>query len=113
MPVNISLDKETIDDWIKNVREESREYGLILFTTLYWYLEEHSCVLIERNRYWFSRAVIKIEELWRIVEKERVEGYEHRAVKKKISVTMNTDLSNSYVIKNMPLQNSICLVKLE
>jgi hypothetical protein len=113
MPVDVSLDKETIDVWIQTLREDSREDGLILFNTLYWYLEEYSCVLIERNRHWFSSAVPKIEDLWRIVEKERVEGYEHRAVKKKISVSLNTDLSNSYVIKNMPLQNSICLVKLE
>ena len=76
-------------------------------------LDEYSCVLIQRNRQWFSNAVPKIEEIWRIIEKERIEGYEHRAVKKKISITMNTDLSNSYVIKNMPLQNSICLVKLD
>jgi hypothetical protein len=57
--------------------------------------------------------VPKIEELWRIIERERIEGYEHRMVKKKVSVSMGTDLSNSYVINNMPLQNSICLVKLE
>jgi hypothetical protein len=113
MPVDVSLDKETIDEWTKSVREECRAENLVLFNTLYWYLQEYSCVLIQRNRFWFQSAVPKIEELWRIIEKERVEGYEHRTVKKKISVSMGTDLSNSYVINNMPLQNSICLVKLE
>jgi len=114
MPVEGIVDQETIDDWILTQRNESKNEGLVLFNTIYWYLEEYSCVLIERNREWFQAAVPKIEELWSIIEKERVEGYEHRSSKKKISVTMNTsDLSNSYVIKNMPLQNSICLVKLE
>jgi putative phage-type endonuclease len=113
MPVDVSLDKETIDEWTKSVRDECRSENLVLFNTLYWYLEEYSCVLIQRNRFWFQSAVQKIEQLWRIIEKERVEGYEHRTAKKKISVSMGTDLSNSYVINNMPLQNSICLVKLE
>ena len=113
MPVDVSLDKETIDEWIKNVREECRSENLVLFNTLYWYLAEYSCVLIQRNRFWFESAVPKIEELWRTIERERIEGYDHRMVKKKVSVSISTDLSNSYVINNMPLQNSICLVKLE
>jgi putative phage-type endonuclease len=113
MPLDVPLDKETIDEWIKGMREECRETGLVLFNTIFWYLNEYSCVLIERNCQWFESAVPKIEEIWRIIEKERIEGYEHRAAKKKISITMNTDLSNSYMIKNMPVQNSICLIKLE
>jgi len=114
MPIDISLDIENIQKWIQTTREDYRDEGLVLFNTLYWYLEEYSCVLIERNQIWFDNAVPKIEELWRIIEKERVEGYEHRAVRKRVSVTMCSDLSNnSYVINNMPLQNSICLVKLE
>jgi putative phage-type endonuclease len=113
MPVDVSLDKETIDEWVKSVRDECRSENLVLFNTIFWYLQEYSCVLIQRNRFWFQSAVGKIEELWRIIEKERIEGYEHRMVKKKVSVSMSTDLSNSYVINNMPLQNSICLVKLE
>jgi putative phage-type endonuclease len=113
MPMNISLDKESIQEWIQTMRDVCRDEGLLLFNTLYWYLEEYSCVLIERNHAWFESAVPKIEELWRIIEKERVEGYEHRISKKKITVSMNTDVSNSYIINNMPKQNSICLVKLE
>jgi len=113
MPVDIPLDNDTIELWVSNMRNECKKDDLVLFTTIYWYLEEYSCILIQRNRSWFKAAVPKIEELWNIIEKERVDGYEHRANKKKISVSMNTDLSNSYFIKNMPLQNSICLVKLD
>jgi putative phage-type endonuclease len=113
MPMNVLIDKTSIQEWIQTMRDDCRDEGLVLFNTLYWYLEEYSCVLIERNRTWFESAVPKIEELWRIIEKERVQGYEHRISKKKITVSMNTDISNSYIINNMPKQNSICLVKLE
>jgi putative phage-type endonuclease len=113
MPIDVSLDKDTIETWITNTREQSKEEGYVLFNRIYWYLHEYSCVLIQRNHSWFKSAVTKIEDLWKIVVKERVEGYEHRAAKKKINVLMNSDLSNSYIIHNMPSQNSICLVKLE
>jgi hypothetical protein len=113
MPFSVALNKESIDEWTDMMRQQNRANGLVLFTTIYWYLEEYSCVLIQRNRRWFASAVSKIEEVWRIIEKERVEGFEHRNSKKKISIKMSTDLSNSYMIQNMPLQNSICLVKLD
>ena len=76
----------------------------MLFNTLYWYLDEFCCVLIKRNRLWFESALPKIKEIWNIILKERVEGYEHRASKKKLK----TDI----VVKNLPLTNHICLVKL-
>jgi len=113
MPLSVELTKESIDEWIDVMRETCRGEEIVLFNTIYWYLEEYSCVLIQRNRHWFASAVGKIEEVWRIIERERVEGYEHRSSKKKISVKMSVDLSSSYMIQNMPLQNSICLVKLE
>jgi hypothetical protein len=113
MPLSVELTKESIDEWIDVMRETCRGEEIVLFNTIYWYLEEYSCVLIQRNRHWFASAVGKIEEVWRTIERERVEGYEHRSSKKKISVKMSVDLSSSYMIQNMPLQNSICLVKLE
>jgi len=35
-----------------------------------------------RNKFWFENAIKKIEEVWNIVEKERISGYEHRIAKK-------------------------------
>jgi hypothetical protein len=118
MPLEISLtnNKEEIDRWISQTKEQNSEDQL-LFNTIYWYMDELSCVLIKRNPQWFESAVPKIKELWDIVLKERVEGYSHRAAKKKtkpeIVVQTNPDVTDTtHIIKNLPLSNHICLVKL-
>jgi putative phage-type endonuclease len=117
MPLDISLDKETAETWITGIRDEMKEDGFILFNRVYWYLEEHSCVLIQRNREWFDRAVPKIKSVWETIERERVEGYEHRASKKRSiklgQLAIHQDTSMNYVVENMPLSNSICLIKLD
>jgi putative phage-type endonuclease len=62
--------KQHIDDtWIKNI---------------YYYLHEYSCVLVLQNMSWFNYAKKILSDLWNIVLKERVTGYEHRAPKKRI-----------------------------
>jgi putative phage-type endonuclease len=82
MPLNVRLDKESIGQWISTIKQELKETH-ILFKCIYWYCEAYSCVLIKRNRHWFELALPKIQELWDIVEKERVTGYEHRKPKKR------------------------------
>jgi hypothetical protein len=118
MPLDLSLtnNKEEIDRWIAQTKEQYSE-DLLLFNTIYWYMDEFSCVLIKRNPQWFESAVPKIKELWDIVVKERVEGYSHRAAKKKtkleVVVQTNSDTTDTtHIIKNLPLSNHICLVKL-
>jgi hypothetical protein len=73
MPTNIMTDitREGIEKWIVEEREQAKSEGLVLFTRIYWYLEEFSCVLIERNREWFKSVVPKIEELWKRIEEQR------------------------------------------
>ena len=51
--------------------------------TIYWKLEQVSCVLVCRNRQWFKNNIISLQKIWSIVEIERVSGYEHRAPKRK------------------------------
>jgi hypothetical protein len=112
MPIEIEKDKDTIELWIKQQKELYKD-EYILFNTLYWYLDEFSCVLIKRNRLWFENALPKIKEAWNIILKERVEGYEHRASKKKIKTDVVVEIvNNDKHIKNLPLSNHICLVKL-
>ena len=115
MPLELEKDKKSIDKWIKNTKEYYKE-EYVLFNTIYWYLDEFSCVLIKRNKLWFECALPKIQELWNIILKERVDGYEHRASKKRIKteVVIETDINNSdkHIIRNLPLSNNICLVKL-
>lgn len=118
MPLNIIIDKENIDEWVYNTCEKCREEGLSLFSVVYWYLDCISCVLIQRNRQWFEAAIPVIKKTWDIIEIERKTGYIHRAPasllkQDKNKIIVNVDLSNSYLIRNMPVANSICLVKLD
>jgi putative phage-type endonuclease len=113
MPLEIILNQESVTEWVVKMKNEYREQGLVLFTTIYWYLEEFSCVLIQRNREWFKQAVTKIRDLWQIVERERVEGYEHRNAKKRIPTIEITSTSTSYVIQNMHITPLLCLIKLD
>ena len=59
------------------------EQGHTYFKTIYWKLEDISCVLVLRNKLWFQAAIPKINNLWEIIKKERVDGYEHRLPKPK------------------------------
>lgn len=116
MPIELGNEKEDVDEWIAATKAESRLEGLVLFSVLYWHLDEISCVLIPRNRAWFQAAVPKIVDIWNTIEKERVSGYEHRSAKKRGSdkiVVTGSDTSTSYTVNNLHLTNSICLVKLD
>jgi hypothetical protein len=37
---------------------------------------------VKRNREWFKNSVVQLEKIWKIIEEERITGYEHRAPKK-------------------------------
>lgn len=60
-----SLHKMT---WIKNI---------------YWKLEKLSCILVLRNQKWFQDNISQLGEVWKIIEKERITGCQHRAPNKK------------------------------
>lgn len=116
MPVDAPLDKDTIDEWTLYQKNTQKENGLVLLETQYWYLAEFSCVYIPRNKKWFTAIIPKIESIWKTIQTERVSGCDHRAPKKKLnknSVQVSNDgSSSSYMVQNMPLTNSVCLIKL-
>jgi len=117
MPVDVSCDKETIENWVQS--EKMNNPDLTLFKRNYWYLDEISCVLIQRNKYWFEAALPLMCDTWQTILKERTDGYEHRASKKRViknDVFIQVEKSDectSQTIKNLPLTNTICLVKLD
>jgi putative phage-type endonuclease len=113
MPIDTPIEKEVIDEWIKTQKELLKETHA-LFTLIYWYLDEYSCVSVKRNRKWFAAAVPKIQDAWNTIEKERVTGFEHRASKKKRNeIIVETNGDNGKIIKNMPISGGICLVKMD
>jgi putative phage-type endonuclease len=123
MPLDIDLSKESVNSWIQKTQLELRR-DWTLYETLYWYLEDYSCILVERNQLWFQMALPKIEQTWNIILKERVNGYEHRAPKKRTPTLGTTsmifnvvqqDKNGQPATKSIPLwnlTNSVCLVKL-
>ena len=116
MPVDAPTGKDDIQLW-KDTTVNENKGELVLFNTIYWYLDEFSCVLIQRNRQWFAAALPVIEDTWNTILKERVSGYEHRASKKRQPKTdiqvEKQDNDNSQIIRNLPASANICLVKLD
>ena len=98
----------------------------VLYETMYWYLDEVSCVLIERNSVWFSKTIPVITEAWQIVQKERIEGFEHRAPQKRKpkfeeSIIPSSSLEllekgsgSEHGVKNIQVVPvAVCLIKLD
>jgi hypothetical protein len=95
-PLFITYKKYVI--WSENLLAEQEELGNTYFKTIYWKLEEISCVLVLRNKLWFQKGLPKIINIWNIIKKERIHGFEHRLPKPKkpkqeIQDTQNTELN--------------------
>jgi len=82
MPIQPVLTREEIEAWIDQVKQDYNKTHII-YTTHYWYVDEFSCILVKRNKMWFAAVLPKILETWKLIENERIHGYEHRAPKKR------------------------------
>ena len=71
------------DKWEVEMFSKHERLGSIWVRTIYWYLDQYSCVLVRRNRLWFEEAVPVLEQLWETIEEERSNGFEHRAPSKR------------------------------
>ncbi len=118
MPLHVTIDETGINAWVMEQRELMSQQHRVLFATKYWYLDEMSCILIQRNRAWFASVINKIHDIWNTIVEERVTGYEHRETKKRkkeramslisddgIPITSNTTNTNT--------MNPICLIRLD
>ena len=56
---------------------------LTLVRTIYWRLDEVSCVLVLRNRTWFNHVKPTLDDFWAKIVHDREHGYEHRAPQRK------------------------------
>lgn len=68
--------EEEFDKWYDDIMEKNENKMWV--QNIYWRLDEVSCVLIHRNRYWFNSIIKEVEELWNTILYDRVNGYEHR-----------------------------------
>jgi putative phage-type endonuclease len=85
-----------IEKWQESVVEHytlNPKFNYTYMKTIYWKLEQLSCVLVCRNRQWFQDNIGDLKALWLTVEKERVSGYEHRAPNRRQKRENSIDLT--------------------
>ena len=69
--------------WEPAIKQKHAVQGHVLMWPSYWWLDEVSCVLVERNRLWFSQVIGQMSAFWDIILLERKTGYAHRAPAKR------------------------------
>jgi len=77
------VNQPDVEAWEISSIEKSELLGMSWIKTIFWKLEKLNCLLIQRNSKWFSDNIQQLQAIWEIIERERVEGYEHRAPKKR------------------------------
>ena len=103
MPLYVNLEKKYVDKWIQEIRKKVSDTHLV-YETIYWYLDEYSCVVVERNRPWFEAVLPIFEEAWNIVISERKHGYKHREPVSRVK---------SFDSSSKKMADTFCVVKLE
>ena len=82
-------DETTFNLWNSSILGKNKNYTWV--KNIYWFLPEYSCVHIKRNKLWFESICPILADSWKIIEKEKKEGYEHRKPKKRIKVNKKKD----------------------
>jgi hypothetical protein len=90
---------EEIDKWEEEMIDFYQNKNMVWIKNIYWKLEKISCVLILRNREWFQNNISQLEKVWKIIEEERITGYEHRAPNKKIKKNNNQQYVENTIVK--------------
>jgi hypothetical protein len=115
-PIDMKLTKETLSEWTEretNTLGNSYKY----YYRKCWFLDQLSCVLVQRNRTWFNAAVPQILDTWKDILQERKDGYEHRAPKKRqltgpcIFISKDDTVTTTRTIHNMATPTQISIVR--
>lgn len=104
MPFQCS--REECETWQDEMMEKHKNNSWV--KNDYYYLQEVSCVLIQRNRKWFSCLTDTFLNTWKTIIHERVHGYEHRKPKKRSKKTQDKSTMNHQktVIQLLKLDNN-------
>ena len=65
--------EEEFNTWEEEIMNKKENEGYDWVQNIYWKLDHISCVLVLRNKIWFSNAIKYVEEIWEIIEKERID----------------------------------------
>jgi putative phage-type endonuclease len=107
-PINCKLSFD-VESWEQNSIDEyeNEPFNYTYIKTIFWKLEIFSCILVLRNREWFQNNILKLKNVWQIIESERITGYQHRAPIKK---NKKEETSKSLLNLN---DNQGCLLKFD
>lgn len=107
--IYVPLHCPELELFLEDTRKANPQF--ILYEKTYWYLDEFSCILVKRNVLWFQAAIPILQREWAVVERERKDGYEHRAPKsRKPKITLEGDPLYSPVDINF---NKMLIIKLD
>ena len=102
---------ETYQQWEEATMLKNE--GIMWIKNIYWKLDQLSCVLVMRNKLWFEYAKEELYAIWQIIEKERIEGYEHRAPKKRIISSAGGVANKKYINDSEIKQSKVCYINVE
>lgn len=77
----LGVSESDYDTWEASMM--AKHEGRTLVRTIYWRLDEVSCVLVLRNRTWFDHVKPALDDFWSTIVHDREHGYEHRAPQRK------------------------------
>lgn len=80
-PIRLHENADEYTKWEDETMNANSENTWI--KTIYWRAETISCVLVQRNKIWFELNINELKYTWSIIEKERVEGFDHRSPNKR------------------------------
>ena len=103
-PLNLEEEDE-ITQWEEDNLDKYQTKNMTWIKNIYWKLEHISCVLVLRNKLWFSLNISQIEEIWSIIVKERTTGFEHRAPNRRLKKDITTSETQSNI--------SECLINID
>jgi putative phage-type endonuclease len=101
---------ETYQQWEEATMLKNE--SIMWIKNIYWKLDQLSCVLVMRNKLWFDYAKEELYAIWQIIEKERIEGYDHRAPKKRIS-SSSSGANKKYINDSEIKQTKVCYINVE
>ena len=94
-PLNAT--RQQLTDWEEQMMQ--KHDNNVWVKNIYWRLDELSCVLVLRNTFWFQHAIPILNDVWKTIEYEKVNGYQHRSPNKKMKVGHNNEPKQIIVTK--------------
>jgi len=82
-PSRLGMMEYETTEWENRIIQYNEEQGRDWIQTIYWYLDEVSCVLVERNTEWFNSVKTQMKECWETIQHEKKNGFSHREPKKR------------------------------